>query len=46
MVKSEAITMNQAIDVTILSVATITMALSSEATDIELNARTAGHEIA
>lgn len=46
MVKSDAITMNQAIEITILRVATITIALSSEATDIELKARTAGQEIA
>ena len=46
MVKSDAITMNQAIEITILSVATITIALSREATDMELKARTAGHEIA
>ena len=38
--------MNQAIEITIFRVATTTIALSSETTDIELKASTAGHEIA
>ncbi|CAB4732099.1 unannotated protein [freshwater metagenome] len=39
-------TINQAIETTILSVATITIALSMDAVDIELKAATAGQEIA
>ena len=46
MVRFDAMTINQAIDTTIFSVATITIALSIDAADIELNAATAGHEIA
>ena len=46
MVKLDAMTINQAIDTTILSVAMITIALSIDAVDIPLNAVTAGHEIA
>ena len=46
MVRFDAMTINQAIDTTIFSVATITMALSMDAVDIELNTTTAGHEIA
>ena len=46
MVRLEAMTINQAIDTTILSVATITIALSMDAADIELKAATAGQEIA
>ena len=46
MVRLDAMTINQAIETTILSVATITIALSMDAVDIELNATTAGQEIA
>ena len=46
MVRLDAMTINQAIDTTILSVATTTIALSMDAADIELNAATAGQEIA
>ena len=38
--------MNHAIDTTILIAATISIVFSREAVDIDLNARTAGHEIA
>ena len=46
MVKFCAITMNQAIDTTILIAATISIVFSREAIDIDWKASTAGHEIA
>ena len=46
MVKFCAMTMNQAMETIILSVATISIVFSREAVDIDWKARTAGQEIA
>ena len=46
MAKFCAITMNHAIETTILMVATISIVFSSDVLDIDWKASTAGHEIA
>ena len=46
MVRLDAMTINQSIEITIFAVATMTMAVSIADTDHEEKKRTAGHEIA